>query len=496
MALYRLEIKAVMRSKKKCIVAAAAYRAGEKLEDECSGKVFNYRRKRGVAFSQVILPGGATADRAALWNGVEKHHVRKKAVTAREIIAALPRELSAAGQQALAIEYATQIAETYGVAVDVAIHLPHEITDEELEIDPDKHYVEDENGQKSNGNFHAHFLISACQCDRNMKFGKKVNEFDEIHCRQRRMPNFAEIQRPKWQDFANKALAAENLDVRIDHRSNKARGIERKSEAKLGPTVTALSRSRKGRPAKKTALMQAVCVDRAIQKQREYDEYLAAQYDEDNEQRLREQLELESLEVDRQAALLDMDEQEQARIAKKKRQAEFVMFAYQCTTYFEIDTGARFATSVPFGLHKFELNGLIYYCRIGDETPVLIESDDRVYFVDTEHDNLQRGVALTLDKFDNGPIRYFGSLQFRLLAAIETARQGGEVANAELQDAHAMALYSLGRGDPPDLDVLERLRVQLRDAKLPTHEIDRLVERSGDDPESAAPSVGPSSPGF
>ena len=61
------------------------YRAGVEITDERTGLVHDYTRKGGVLHSELILPGGGTADRAEFWNGIEAHHKRGDAVLVREV---------------------------------------------------------------------------------------------------------------------------------------------------------------------------------------------------------------------------------------------------------------------------------------------------------------------------------------------------------------------------------------------------------------------------
>ena len=55
-AIYHCSIKIVSRGKGKSAVAAAAYRAGEKLTNEWDGLTHDYTRKGGVVHSEIMLP--------------------------------------------------------------------------------------------------------------------------------------------------------------------------------------------------------------------------------------------------------------------------------------------------------------------------------------------------------------------------------------------------------------------------------------------------------
>src|SRR4051812_29913947 len=100
MAIYHYSLKTISRSTGRSSVAAAAYRSGEKLVDERTGTIYDYTRRDGVLHAEVFLPDGQTVEREALWNLAETAEKRKDAKVAREIVVALPHELSQSDQLA------------------------------------------------------------------------------------------------------------------------------------------------------------------------------------------------------------------------------------------------------------------------------------------------------------------------------------------------------------------------------------------------------------
>jgi len=107
-ALYHLSIKIISRGKGKSAVAAAAYRAGERITNEYNGDTHDYTRKRGIVHTEILLPEHAPSeyvDRAILWNAVEKIEGAKNSQLAREIQLDLPRELTMEQNILLAREY-------------------------------------------------------------------------------------------------------------------------------------------------------------------------------------------------------------------------------------------------------------------------------------------------------------------------------------------------------------------------------------------------------
>ena len=97
MAIFQCQIQIIKRSEGRSAVAAAAYRAAEKIENEYTGIVEDYSRKNWVEHSEIMLPENAPAEfrnRSVLWNAVEKSEKSKNARLAREVMIALPLETS------------------------------------------------------------------------------------------------------------------------------------------------------------------------------------------------------------------------------------------------------------------------------------------------------------------------------------------------------------------------------------------------------------------
>src|SRR6478609_1154505 len=124
MAIYHFQMKTVSRSQGRSATAAAAYRSGERIEDERTGLVHDYSKRSGVLMAEVVLPDGGTVEREALWNAAEGAEKRCNSVVAREFVVALPHELNREQQQDLVRVYAQGLSERTGWAVDVAVHAP------------------------------------------------------------------------------------------------------------------------------------------------------------------------------------------------------------------------------------------------------------------------------------------------------------------------------------------------------------------------------------
>jgi ATP-dependent exoDNAse (exonuclease V) alpha subunit len=216
MPLFRLNIQSLSRSTGRSAVAAAAYRAGERIRDQRTGTLHNYSARKDVVHREILLPGSAGAnvpdwatDRARLWNEAEGAERRRDSCVAREYQVALPCELGPSERLSLAREFAHEIADRYGVLVDLAIHDP------KPEGNP--------------RNYHAHLLtttrvVSASgfgnKTGLDLSFEERLNQGLQGH------REFHHL-RERWAVLTNEAYRAAGLNLRVDHRSLVAQGIDR-----------------------------------------------------------------------------------------------------------------------------------------------------------------------------------------------------------------------------------------------------------------------------
>lgn len=234
MASYHLSVKTIKRSAGRSATAAAAYRAGERIDCQREGRVHDYTAKQGVEDSFIVVPENApdwAQDRAALWNAAEAHETRKNSVTAREWELALPSELGADERAEITRAFAEQLVERYGVAVDVAIHAPHREGDQR--------------------NHHAHLLTSTRRLEAD-GFTEKTRVLDAAKTGGVEI----EAMRGVWAELQNRALERAGEVERVDHRSldaqresalargdaASAEALDRAPEVKLGPAANAMER--------------------------------------------------------------------------------------------------------------------------------------------------------------------------------------------------------------------------------------------------------------
>ncbi|SEP50633.1 Ti-type conjugative transfer relaxase TraA [Methylobacterium sp. ap11] len=229
MAIYYCQMSVVARSSGRSAVAAAAYRAGERLENLRDGLVHNYTGRIGIGPSGIVLPQGVEAawatDRSALWNAAEAAEKRVDARVAREFVVALPHELSGEARLALTQAFAQELADRTGAAVDFAIHKPHSRGDER--------------------NHHAHLLMTTRVIEAGGLGAKTFLELANKQLMPRGLPTTqAQLVaiRQAWEGLANAHLAREGLDLTVDHRSHAERGLTLAPTQRVGVAATSVQR--------------------------------------------------------------------------------------------------------------------------------------------------------------------------------------------------------------------------------------------------------------
>jgi ATP-dependent exoDNAse (exonuclease V) alpha subunit len=229
MAIYHLSAKIVSRAEGRSVVGAAAYRSGESLYDERIAQTFDYTRKAGVEHSEILAPPEAPSwvhDRETLWNAVEQIERRKDAQLAREIEIGLPIELNKDQQVVLLRDYVRDTFVSRGMVADLAMHLDN----------PD--------------NPHAHVLLATRQITPE-GFGAKRRDWNVR----------SELMqwRAAWAETANQHLARAGLDIRIDHRTLEAQGIDLVPGRKIG-----LSAERQQQPDLPLSVAERIAEQREI----------------------------------------------------------------------------------------------------------------------------------------------------------------------------------------------------------------------------------------
>lgn len=225
--------KQVQRSSGRSSVAAAAYRSGELIVDERTGIVHDYTKKGGVEFTRIYVPDNApdwARYRSSLWNAVELKENRSNSCTARELEVAFPYEFNAFQRREAGEMISQEIMRRYGCAVDIAYHQPNRDGDER--------------------NFHAHILFTTRGFDPETKDGWAKNKYRDLNNDKMEMDGEsttrgkAEIHdlRKFTAQAMNRIAERDKLDVRTQHLSFAARGIEKEPTQKMGYMATQLER--------------------------------------------------------------------------------------------------------------------------------------------------------------------------------------------------------------------------------------------------------------
>ena len=234
MAVYFMNIKSFGRNNGSSAPSAAAYRAGERIRDERTGKTYDHSARRDVMGKGIVVPSKFAdadlkwaRDRSQLWNAAEGAESRKNARVAREFLVALPYELSPNQRLELVQEFSQKISNRYQFAVDYAIHAPREAPDS----DP--------------RNYHAHLLATTREVTLDGLGAKTAIELGDRARGERGLVSGAHDYyqtRELWAHVTNDALKAAHIAARVDHRSLAAQGIDREPQPRFPRAAVELER--------------------------------------------------------------------------------------------------------------------------------------------------------------------------------------------------------------------------------------------------------------
>ena len=154
---FHLEAKVVSRGSGRSVIAAAAYASCSRLYNDYDGLTHDYTRKHGCLYSEVFLPEFAPPDwkdRQVLWEVVETVEKTKDSRLARELVVALPSELSLDDWKSMLEQFIREQGTDLGMCADVNIHDPY----------PPGH------------NPHAHLLLTVRPLDEHGKWQAKTQK--------------------------------------------------------------------------------------------------------------------------------------------------------------------------------------------------------------------------------------------------------------------------------------------------------------------------------
>lgn len=248
MAIMFVRAQVISRGAGRSIVSAAAYRHRARMMDEQAGTSFSYRGGAGeLKHEELALPDqipawlsrtieGKTVAGAseALWNAVDAFEIRADAQLARELIIALPEELTRAENIALVREFVRDNLTSKGMIADWVYH--------------DK-----------DGNPHIH-LMTALRPLTEEGFGRKKvpvlgADGEPLRVVTPDRPNGKIVYKLwagdketmkawkiGWAETANRHLALAGHDIRLDGRSYAEQGLDGIAQKHLGPEKAALAR--------------------------------------------------------------------------------------------------------------------------------------------------------------------------------------------------------------------------------------------------------------
>lgn len=196
MATFHLHVQSIGRGQGRSAVAAAAYRRGVRLDDARTGLAHDFRAKGGHVSGGMV---GWADDPGALWNAAEAVERHPRAMVAREVLVALPRDVDDAGRRRLVEGFAAWLHARHGVAVQWDIHRPDRPADSD--------------------NPHAHLLLTTRAVGAGGQLGVKTRDLD------RSSTSGAHVAawRAEWERAVNAELAAGGVASRVDARSLRAR---------------------------------------------------------------------------------------------------------------------------------------------------------------------------------------------------------------------------------------------------------------------------------
>jgi ATP-dependent exoDNAse (exonuclease V) alpha subunit len=204
------------------VVACAAYRACDKLNDQRYEKTHDYTKKHNVLHAEIVTPAGAPEwmkDRGSLWNAVEAGEKRKDAQLAKEVVLVLPRNLDHEQHKEVVRGWIADNITKRGLVADFAIHEP--------------------DASDGGKNPHAHVMFTLRPVE-GEGFGKKLTGYKDGGLDGREV---LEDMRFSYEHHLNIASAAnDNNQVVFNLRSYREKGIDREPQKKIGAKVNYLEK--------------------------------------------------------------------------------------------------------------------------------------------------------------------------------------------------------------------------------------------------------------
>lgn len=180
---FKCQVNIISRSDGASIVQRSAYRSGQRITDQETGKTHNYSHRKDVCFSYITAPEGSpewSLYPEKVWNAAAAADTRKNSRLARELMISLPAEFNYEERALLVADIAHFLVERYQVVVQADIHEPKVFSVEDLLKLNDQHAVPMQSapGFFHNENWHTHILFSTREMTP-FGFGKKTRALDD-----------------------------------------------------------------------------------------------------------------------------------------------------------------------------------------------------------------------------------------------------------------------------------------------------------------------------
>lgn len=164
-----------------------------KLYDKRTGITYDYSKRGDIVFSEILLPDDSSfeyQDREFLWNQVELAEKRGDAQICKDIVLALPKELSTEHHIELTKRFAMTYFVEQGLPVDFAIH------------------------DHGDGNPHAHILTTTRRLEHNKFSRYKARDLNPVFAK--RFIVEQDYWGERWRECQNNYFIEHQLDLSVD----------------------------------------------------------------------------------------------------------------------------------------------------------------------------------------------------------------------------------------------------------------------------------------
>ncbi|WP_299592652.1 Ti-type conjugative transfer relaxase TraA [uncultured Tateyamaria sp.] len=235
MAIYHLSAQIIGKGGGRSAVAAAAYRHCARMEREETAEEIDYSRKGGNAHSEFALPKdapdwiaafaeehSAPETSAYFWNAVEANEGRIDAQLMREIVLALPVELTTEQNIELVRDFVSCELSAHGVVADWAYH--------DMADNPHVHLMTSLRSLTDEG-FGAKRVPILGDDGEALRGSDGKIRYKQFTGGMERLRGM----RAAWAETQNHHLAKHGYDIRVDHRSFEELGIDAVPSKHRGP---------------------------------------------------------------------------------------------------------------------------------------------------------------------------------------------------------------------------------------------------------------------